>query len=236
LNNITAVNLGKCGLSVSQKGELMKASKGKIALAVAAFAVLMLLSAGIIRTVSGKPSIQDPQDPNRRQARTLITFPSIRDPFEILDINREGTKIKPYMQFEEGGDWLRNLRFKINNRSEHPIIAICIGLAFPEAIRDNSPGLMTYVIELGHRPNARAVSGREPICLIQNDVLTFELTDEHLTRINKFLAKRGFSSEQITNVELLMMEVYFANGLAWIGGSMMEPDRTKPGSYIRIKS
>jgi hypothetical protein len=181
-------------------------------------------------------SPQDTQDPNRRQARTLVTRPSDSDPFEILDINREGAKIKPYMQFEGGGDWLRNLRFKIKNRSESPIVAMRIGLGFPEASRNKSEGLMTYVIDFGHKPYSRVeVSKREPIFLIQNDTLSFELTEEHLTLLNQFLAHRGFSCEQMTNVQLDMMEVYFANGLAWIYGSMMEPDRTNPGRYTRIK-
>jgi hypothetical protein len=180
-------------------------------------------------------SPQDTQDPNRKQARTLVTRPSDSDPFEILDINREGAKIKPYMQFEESGDWLRNMRFKIKNRSESPIVALRIGLAFPEASRNKSDSLMVYVIDLGHKPNSPAVQGRLPIFLIQNDVLTYEVTEKHLTNIDQFLAKRGFSSGQMTNVELRMMEVYFANGLAWIGGSMMEPDRTTPGRYNRVK-
>jgi hypothetical protein len=145
------------------KGEAIKTHNGKIVLSVVALAVLMLLSVSIIISVSGKPSTQDPHDPSRRQARTLITRPSNSDPFEILDINREGTKIKPYMQFEEAGDWLRNLRFKIKNRSEHPIVAARIGLAFPEAIKDKSDSLMIYVIDLGHKPNSRAVAGRSPV-------------------------------------------------------------------------
>jgi hypothetical protein len=50
-------NLGRGGLSGSQKGDSMKTGKRKIVLAVAALAVLMLLSASVIKSVSGKPSI-----------------------------------------------------------------------------------------------------------------------------------------------------------------------------------
>jgi hypothetical protein len=179
-------------------------------------------------------SPQGTQDPNRKQARTLITRSSDSNPFEILEISRDGTKIMPYEQFEEGGDWLRNLRFKIKNRSESPIVALRIGLAFPQAMTEKSDSMLVYVIDFGHTPN-KSVPGRLPIFLIQNDILTFEMTEKQLTQIDQFLAKRGFSSGQMTNVELRMMEVYFANGLAWIGGSMMEPDRTTPGRYNRVK-
>jgi hypothetical protein len=52
----------------------------------------MLLSAGIIRSVSGRPSIQDPQGPNRRQARTLTTRLSNSDPYFMLSIKNKMLK------------------------------------------------------------------------------------------------------------------------------------------------
>ncbi|MDQ3820674.1 MAG: hypothetical protein M3362_23735, partial [Acidobacteriota bacterium] len=89
----------------------------------------------------------------------VITTNTLRknEPIEISDININGRTIKLGEPFVEDGEWLKNVKFKVVNKSDKVITYIVLNIDFPETLETGS--IMIHSLYLGNSPDSKSTLG-----------------------------------------------------------------------------
>jgi hypothetical protein len=133
--------------------------------------------------------------------------------------------------FDEDENWLKNLSFKLENKSGKPIIYMELSVNFPETRATGN--MMSYGVTVGQRPGLEIHRNKTQLLWKPNDNLGVSLKNEY-GKLTKFINGRQ-SINSIKKVELEIGLIVFEDKTAW-AGEFMKEDPNKPGSYIGIDS
>lgn len=168
---------------------------------------------------------------NRKKVEKVLGPPN--EPLEVSEPKLQGTPIALGRRFDSTDvDWIKNLTFKIKNRSNKPITFIHLDVIFPET-RATGP-VLVHQLFLGQREDMTST-------LVNN--LPFELMpgkQEHVSlepayaRIKRLIEHKS-KVENIHDVEIEVYEVMFADGTLWSGGIVWKrnPDISSPHKWVR---
>ena len=172
------------------------------------------------------------QAPDLKKGRIVIKRVTSNEPFELVEPVMKGKPIRLGQTFEETGDWLQNLRFRIRNKSDKPIIYIRVLLTFPETQSPGNP-MRVYDVYFGQKPDERTHHSH-PILLLKDDALTFALSQKQIENIETFLRGGGFSIASISKLEFWIPDMVFADGLMWHNGNLFRQDPNDRERWVRI--
>ncbi len=168
---------------------------------------------------------------NRKKVEKVLGPPN--EPLEVFEPKLQGTPIALGQRFDSTDvDWIKNLTFKIKNRSSKPITFIHLDVIFPET-RAAGP-VLVHQFFLGQREDITST-------LVNN--LPIELMpgkQEHVSlepayaRIKRLIEHKS-KVEDIHDVEIEVYEVMFADGTLWSGGVVWKrnPDMSSPHKWVR---
>jgi hypothetical protein len=170
-------------------------------------------------------------------------------PDELLEFSNlrvKNVKVAPGQRFSaqsiaansngQAEDWLENLEFRLENRSDKQIIYILFELQFPDT-EINGP-LMVYGdwgIGIPPRQSGNSVrSNGQSLALNPGATTTVALSDQTLQRIKQFIGLRNFQLTNIQKVVVKILYVLFDDGLKWSTGRYYKLNPSLPGGYERI--
>lgn len=135
-------------------------------------------------------------------------------------------------EFDAGGDWLKQAKFKLRNDSGMEIIHISFELEFPETA--SSGNVMVFPIWLGHRPGSIVFDTTEPLSLKPDEKMTITIDEATYAKLVKFIeARQALSS--ISKVTVRVEFVAFEDGTGWSAGEYLRQDPKNPRAYVPIK-
>ncbi len=200
---------------------------------------------GINKVVTSRAN--QPQSVQRSDEKVIVTAEHADDPLKFSNLLRvKNVKITMGQKFnarsvaERGGgqveDWLENLEFGLENKSNKRITYIHLELQFPDT-KVNGPLMVYRQVTIGVPPNVSEDASRygEPLALNPGDTFTFTLSAKDLQQIKDFLALRKFQLSDINKVVVQVLYLIFDDGIKWtLGGSYYRPIPGVPGGYERI--
>jgi len=194
--------------------------------------ILVVVIFATVGAIIRPSSVHSVQDPNAKRDRVAVRRVTSSEPFELIEPLVKGRKISFGQKFEETGDWLQSLQFKIRNKSDKQIIYIRVLLTFPETQSPGNP-MRAYDVYFGQKPNER-IHRSSPLLLSRGDIVNFALSQKQIENIDSLLQGGGFSGADITRLEFWIAEVVFADGLMWRGGNLFHQDPSNPERWVRI--
>lgn len=179
--------------------------------------------------------------------KVIVTAEHTDDPLKFGDLlllkNVKivmGRKFSARSIAEKGGgrveDWLENLEFGLENKSEKRITYIRLELQFPDT-DINGPPMVYDRLGIGIPPNASKDESRysKPFALNPGDTYVFTLSPRNLQVIKDFLALGKFQLADTNKVVVQVLYLIFDDGIKWtLGGSYYRPNPNVPGGYERI--
>lgn len=170
-------------------------------------------------------------------------------PDELLEFSNlrvKNVKVTPGHRFSaqsiaansngQAEDWLENLEFRLENKSDKQITYILFELQFPDT-EINGP-LMVYSdwgIGIPPRQSGNSVrSNGQPLALNPGETTTVALSDQILQRIKQFIGLRGFQLNDMNRIVVKTFYVIFNDGMKWSMGFYYKPNPGRPSGYERI--
>lgn len=132
--------------------------------------------------------------------------------------------------FQEGSDWLKEVRFRLKNKSGREIVYLELILSFPET--SVTGNVMSYSVRLGNRPGG-PIQTRAPLLVRPDDDLTVILDEDTYANLKKFIELRQAIST-LNKVTAYPGFIVFSDGVAWSGGEYQRQDPANPNRYINI--
>jgi hypothetical protein len=151
----------------------------------------------------------------------------VNDPVDIDNISVKGVKIDLGRKFsarsvaDQGGgleeDWLENLAFSVNNKSEKRVTYLVISLRFPFNENPDTSAGIYYHIVLGVNPRATgtAATYAEPFSLAAGASHTIRIVDKDLNEMKKHLAMGKLSLADVNKVFIRIPTVGYEDGTQW---------------------
>jgi hypothetical protein len=181
------------------------------------------------------PRINQPQVVEQSDEKVIVTAEHPDDPWKfgnVLRVNNVkiamGGKFSARSIAESSGgsveDWLENLQFSLENKSDRPITYIHLELQFPDTTI-NGPLMVYDRLSIGIPPGAVGDTSRygEPLALVPGDAFMFTLSARDLRAIKDFLALRKFQLTDINKAVVQVLYVIFDDGIKWtLGGSYID--------------
>lgn len=170
----------------------------------------------------------DPQNRKRVENRSSSDVP-----VELIEIKVKEKAVLLKQDFEGEVYWLKDLKFKIKNRSEKPVTWIGINLIFPET---RATGLvMLHQLFIGQRSDMPStLTSNPPLDLKPGEEKEISLEPE-FDQIRRLIKLRG-RVEDINDVELTIDEVMFADDTLYSGSNMWRrnPDTSSARKWLKI--
>lgn len=154
------------------------------------------------------------------------------EPIEFSSINSNGKKIKLNEKLIQENDWLKDLTIDFKNIYDKPITYISLIINFPETHSNGLP--MSYIVKFGVHPNNANKNNYASEIVLPKEVAQINLSQKSYDALKTFLATRNFTLKDLTEANLAIQTVFFADGTIWFGGTISRPDPTHPGKYIRV--
>jgi hypothetical protein len=153
-----------------------------------------------------------------------------KEPIEIFATRIRNTPVALGKEFDSESDWLKDLRFRIRNKSQKPITWIGINLLFPET-RMTGP-VMVDQLFLGQRPDMKTKN--PPLELKPGEELEVSM-ETHFDSIKRLVESRG-RLDNVNRVDINVDEVMFADGTLYSGDALWRPnpDTSSPHKWVKI--
>ena len=180
-------------------------------------------------------SVRGDLNPQKQRRVQRVSGPP-NEPLEVFEPKLRTTQIAFGQVLESTDvDWIKDLNFKIKNRSNKPITFIHIDVLFPET-RAIGP-VLVHQLFLGQRSDMSST-------LINNLPLKLLPDKEELVSLEpayariKSLIEHTNKVEDIHDVEIEVYEVMFADDTLWSGGAFWKrnPDTNSSHKWIRVDS
>jgi hypothetical protein len=150
-------------------------------------------------------------------------------PIEVCDLKVKDKSVTFNEAFDAGGEWLKDISFKIKNNSKKSIVCIYMGVVFPET----SPAPMMHSKFYGYPTNTTIKPKGQPLELKPGEVLSISLADEYPEL--KSLVEHKMAVGSINTVTLEINRAYFGDGMMWDLGELYHPDSRNPGKWILVE-
>lgn len=165
---------------------------------------------------------------------------NVEDPVRLRAIDIGGRGIEKDVRFSASDDWLSHLQLLLENDSSKEIVAIQLGLGFPDTTSDDKP-ISGMSVQLGQVPMYVKRLHKIPDTLPDNhEVLSIKPNEKRVVRIGDYgddltrvLKERGGSSTPSV-CWITLATVYFADGTRWSGGAYSTPNQAAPNGYLRV--
>lgn len=196
----------------------------KIAVMIASVLPILYVS-GLSSRVFGNA---DPQNKKIVKNRSSVDVP-----IEIVATKVKDRSIEFRQEFDADANWLRDLTFKIKNKSTKPITWIGINITFPETRATGS--LMLHQLFIGQRSDMLStLTSNPPLDLKPGEEKEISLEPE-FDLIRRLIKLRG-RVEDINNVDLTIDEVMFADDTLYSGSNLWRrnPDTSSARKWLKI--
>lgn len=192
------------------------------------FGALFVLAFSLV--VSNKPvlGLRTPQ-------KKVISGERVRndkdDPVTISETKLGDRELARNEEFDADDEWLRNVSFKVKNRSNKNVTFVGIDMYFPDT--ENTGAIMLRPLRFGQWP-ARPDPAMAPLSLKPGETIEISLGHQYAS-LKRFLESRQ-SISTIKNLMVRVFVVIFDDGTKWGGGDYYKPDPGKPSGYSKIKA
>ena len=153
-------------------------------------------------------------------------------PVELIEIKVKDRAVLLKQDFEGEVDWVKDLKFKLKNRSEKSVTWIGINITFPETRATGS--LMLHQLFIGQRSDMPSTLTSNPLLDLkpgEEKEISLEPEFDLITRLIKLRGR----VEDINNVDLTIDEVMFADETLYSGSSMWRrnPDTSSARKWLK---
>lgn len=188
----------------------------------------MFLAAWSIATSGSNASGPNPQD-------KIVLGEEVRntknDPVIVGDIKLRTRAVAKGEPFEADDEWLKNLSFKLHNRSGKTVTYMAVDLVFPETAESGLT--MLRPLQFGHWPGG-STGSRTPLLLKPNETLDVSLEGQY-AGLKSFLESRQ-PIARIKKVKVAVYVLFFEDGTRWDSGVYFKPDPASPTGYSKIQT
>lgn len=171
----------------------------------------------------------------RQNEKVVSRHPApANEPIEILDLSVKTKAIKLGEGFEAESGWLKDVTFKVKNRSDKTITALQIDLDFPET-KETAGAIMMHQMFLGQRPDFKSKINRTPLHLKPNETLEISLAAEYES-IKTLIELKHPSVDVINKLVIRTNDMMFEDGRLFSGGFFYRrnPDTDSRQKWIQI--
>jgi hypothetical protein len=142
---------------------------------------------------------------------------------EFVALKSNGKKLKIGEKFTQENDWLKDFTFEFRNVSGKSITYISIIVNFPETRSNGFP--MSYIIKFGFHPVLNPNKNNDELKMVaSNESAQILLSAERYGKLQEYLPTRNHSLKDLTDANVAIQSVFFADGTKWSGGSIYRPD------------
>ena len=163
----------------------------------------------------------------------LKHFAPKNEPVEVTELKIKDRAIGLGETFKGDIEWLKDLAFKVKNKSNKPITFLQIDLDFPETKATGS--IMMHQLFIGQSPDITRTRTNSPLHLKPNESLSISLVPEY-SGIKKLIELRQPSVENINKVVIRLGEVMFEDETRYSGGSIFKrnSDSSSPRKWVLV--
>jgi len=197
-----------------------------VALILANLCVLTLYVSGWSRATL-RPAAR--QNMGRAVVREL---PLDNEPVEIGDLKVKGKPFKLGDRFINGEDtWLKEVVFKVKNKSKKPITYVRLDLTFPETTATGN--VLFHQVFLGRRPDIPSLRSNKPLMLAPHESMDVSLAPE-FDQVKRMIEFRHSAVGTINEVVVRLGEAMFEDGTLYSGGALFRrnPDPSSPRKWV----
>ncbi len=184
--------------------------------------------------VSGRAYVLQGQSGTQGRGRAISReHAPDNEPVIISDIRVRGNPIRFGERFDGNDTWLREITFKVKNRSNKPITYLRLDFLFPET-RATGP-VMAQQLFLGQRADITSSLSNEPLLLMPNESVEVSL-DSQFERFRALIQHRYPSIDHINEITVSLGEVMFEDGTLYSGGDVFRrnPDPNSPRRWVLV--
>ena len=184
-------------------------------------------------SVSGWTYVQ-PRVGQQKEKVVLKHSAPANEPIEITETRVKTKAVKLGEAFETESDWLKNVTFKIKNRSDKAITFLQIDLDFPET-KAAAGAIMMHQLFLGQRPDFKSTLKNQPFYLKPNETIEISLEPE-FAEIKTLIELKEPSIEGINKLVIRTSDMMFEDGTLYAGGFFYRrnPDSNSPQKWVQI--
>lgn len=169
-----------------------------------------------------------PQKPQKIVSKEDLGNPN-QAPIEVTDVKLGAHAVSLSEPFDGDEEWIRNISFKLKNRSTKNITYVGANLVFSDTT--TSDPSMVRQLRFGRKPNQPNLTNDEML-LKPGDFVNFSISTQYES-LKKFIEAK----KQLKNIDKVVVSVYlviFDNGMKWDVGNFYVPDSTEPSGFRRI--
>ncbi len=194
-----------------------------------AFAGLVILVASI--ALSNTPLRRfSAQNPHKVITRPELAQPD-REPVVITDVRAGTSSIELNRPFDAGGEWIKDISFKITNQSTKTITFVDVDLKFSDT--SSSDPAMVRPLIFGVWPN-HPTPKDVPISLKPGESIDISMPAKYQS-LKRFLETRG-PVTRINKVMIMVFVVFFDDGTKWDLGNFYIPDSSRPTGFRMVEA
>ena len=160
--------------------------------------------------------------------RTLKRNGWRNEPVKIFKIKNAKREIALGRKFADGDDWLQGLTVRVKNVSDKPIKFIELELHFPPADGPEGAAVPVFQLMFGRVSTPEGGVAPATTLIMPGEFGELTLADSDYESLMQLLDGTGGSA-----VELILRQVYFADGTKWEGG--LEQDRNGSTRYAHSR-
>ena len=169
-----------------------------------------------------------PEKPQKLIAKEDLGNPD-EAPIDVIDVKLRGQSVDINKPLEGDDEWIRNISFKLKNRTTKNITYVGVNLVFSDT--STTDPAMVRQLRFGRRPD-RPDPTSESMLLKPNDSFEVSLPTQYES-LKRFIEKK----KQIKNINKAAVSVYivlFEDGMKWDVGNFYAPDATEPSGFRKI--
>jgi len=188
------------------------------------------------------PAIAAQSEPGSRQKLVEIEPMGQGDAVWIFKIAVGGQEVQPTVPFQAGGNWLKDMRILLRNRTDKTIDYLEIRIRFPEGGNGRTEPLTSYHIRLGQRPAVDRFSrvgvlhpvdpNRNPLGLAPGDSLAVGFAD-YFDGIQAAVEQK-MPFAQVTRCVIYRGVTFLSDGVLWYNGIWESPNPAQPGDFVTL--
>ncbi|HEY0407110.1 MAG TPA: hypothetical protein VGC89_15370 [Pyrinomonadaceae bacterium] len=192
--------------------------------------VLAALCFTAVKLVSAESSIAAPTARQRLVKRWAFAS----EPVSVRGLQAKGASIESNKPFAATDDWLKGLRFDVENTSLQSIAFVKVHVLLYGV--KGYEGALSIPLQWGEPPLLKGgeVISKPVNALAPGGSLTLAVTEEMYTHV-KGMVEKSDSMANVSEARLLTSSVMFADGTVWKGGSLLYPDETRAGVWKERK-
>jgi hypothetical protein len=154
-------------------------------------------------------------------------------PVDITEFKASGKAVNQDEEFEEGPDWVRNLTFKLKNKSNKTITYIMVNVTFPETKAALNGRVVAHQIHLGQDPDNKMEQA--PLHLAPEQSMNLSLAPEY-DDIKGAVTVQRLPMENISKIIVRLQEVMFDDGSLWSAGILYRRNANpnQPNKWLKV--